>query len=138
VLYLVFNLGETGYALATDRIIQVLPCISPRPIRGAPAVVAGAISYQGRYLPVVDLVRLEAGRPAALRMGTRIIVTEPAMGERTNIVGLMVESATQTIRCSPEAFKPFAPSPRGPVQLLDLDNLLPGDLFEGLALELDS
>jgi len=137
MLYLVFNLGDEGYALPADRITEMLPFIAPKTIRGAPAIVAGSIGYRGRYLPIVDLAQLDTGHPAASRIGTRIVVTEVRVGSRMEKVGLVLEKATELLRCEPEAFEPFAPSPRGLVQLLDLDTLLPAHLFDGFFRELE-
>lgn len=131
MLYLVFNLGDEGYALPAERIIEMLPFIAPKPIRGAPPIIAGSIRYRGRYLPIVDLARLDTGDPAALRMGTRIIVTEVRIGTWMEKIGIILEKATEMLRCEPEAFEPFAPSPRGLVQLFDLDALLPAHSFDG-------
>lgn len=136
MLYLLFNLGADHYALSADRIVQVLPASLPRRLRGAPPVISGAITYRRQNLPVIDLVKLETGYPAATRIGTRIIVTAISIAERPINVGLVLENATQTFRCKPEYFTPFAPSPRGLVQLLDLDSLLPAHLFGDFSLQL--
>lgn len=138
MLYLLFNLGAEQYALAAERIAQVLPASLPRRIRGAPPLILGAVTYQGRNLPVIDLVKLETGYPAAVRMGTRIVVTSINIAGEASNIGLVLENATQTFQSEPESFTPFAQSPRGLVQLLDLDSLLPDHLFGDFSLELGS
>lgn len=132
MLFLVFQLGDEGYALAADRIVEILPLLDLKSIRGAHPEIAGSVSYRGRYLPVVDLAQLELGRPAAARIGTRIIVAELSHEGRTALLGLILESATETLRCAPEAFRPFAEGPRGLVQRLDPDTLLPPRLRDAL------
>lgn len=132
MLFLLFQLGDTGYALEANRIVQMLPFIVPKPIRGAHHQVAGSIAYRGRYLPVVDVTLLETGRPAARRMGTRIIVTQIPVGHRLEEIGLILESATETLRCEADAFQPFARGPRGLVQRMDLDMLLPSRLGDAI------
>ncbi len=132
MLFLLFQLGDTGYALEANRIIQMLPFIVPKPIRGSHPQVAGSIAYRGRYLPVVDVALLETGRPAAQRMGTRIIVTQIQVRQQLEEIGLILESATETLRCEPDAFQPFARGPRGLVQRIDLDTLLSAHLGEAI------
>lgn len=131
MLYLLFNLGKDVYALPAGRIVQLLPNLPPKAIRGAPPAIAGSLSYRGQFLPIIDLVKLETGTPAVDRMSTRIIVTEVPIAERIMKVGLVLENATQTFECDPGEFKPFASSPRGLVQLLDPNTLLPAHIFAG-------
>jgi len=125
MLFLIFEIGEVGYALAADGIIEILPSVAARKIRGAAPELAGFISYRGQYLPVVDVSQLELDRPAARRMGTRIVVVEAQASKRNGLLGLILESATDTLRCEPEDFRPVAVGPRGLVQRLDLETLLP-------------
>ena len=132
MLFLLFQIGEEGYALPAERIVEILPLIEVRRTRDAPPEVAGSFLYRGTFVPAIDLDQLELGRPAPVRMGTRIVVVEvPAgcEGGREQI-GLIVAGATETLRCEPDAFTPFAAGPRGLVQRLELDSLLPGGLRE--------
>jgi chemotaxis-related protein WspB len=130
LLFLVFQVGSDGYALAANRIIEVLPLVELRKIRGAPREVAGSMNYRGTFVPVIDLCQLDLGRPASPRMGTRIILVGFAAKGRDMMLGLIAESATETLRCDPRAFTPFADGPRGLVQRLDPDVLLPAGLFD--------
>ena len=133
MLYLVFDIGDEGYALPADHVVELLPFITPKPIRDAPAEIAGAISYRGGYLPVVDVSRLELGRPAHRSLGTRIAVTAIPAGGRTEILGLILENATEMLRCEPAEFNPFAAGPRGLVQAFDLAALLPAQVIDAIA-----
>lgn len=125
MLFLTFQIGDVGYALAADRIVEILPLLEMKKMRGAAQEVAGMIRYRGNFVPVVDLAALETGHPAAARMGTRIILVDlPVEGGR-DLVGLIAESATETIRCEPKDFAPYATGPRGLIQRMDPDSLLP-------------
>ncbi|MET0427421.1 MAG: chemotaxis protein CheW [Microvirga sp.] len=128
MLFLVFHVGPDGYALAANRIIEVLPLVELRKIRGAPREVAGSMNYRGTFVPVIDLCQLDLGRPASSRMGTRIILVGFAAQGRDMMLGLIAESATETLRCDPRDFTPFAAGPRGLVQRLDPDAVLPESL----------
>ena len=135
MLFLLLQIGDGSYALAASRIVEVLPLVAIKPVRGAPPEIAGSVRYRGEFLPVVDLEQLELGRPASARMGTRLVVVEVGTGEQGGLparLGIIAASATETLRCEPAAFTPFAPSPRGLVQRLDIDGLLPARLRDVL------
>jgi len=132
MLFLAFQVGDQGFALAADRIVEILPLLDVQKIGGVASACGGLISYRGTFIPVIDLGQLQLGRPAPDRMGTRIVLVTIEREERHFLLGLIVESATQTMRCEPDAFTPFAPGPRGLVQMLDTDQLLseiPADLL---------
>ena len=63
MLFVVFQIGETGYALAASEVVEILPMLPLRMLRGAPAGMAGSFAYRGDFLPAVDLCALELGRP---------------------------------------------------------------------------
>ena len=132
MLYLTFQVGDAGYALVADRIVEILPLLDIKKIRGAGHEVAGLVRYRGGFVPVVDLAALETDQGATVRMGTRIILIEVGVEERRELVGLIAESATETMRCEIEDFAPFATGPRGLVQRLDPDRLLPPHLIAEL------
>ena len=135
MLYLCFSLGSDEYALPADRVVQVLPNVPAKSVRGAPPPIVGSISYRGQFLPIVDLSMLECGHPSIARIGTRLVVTDVRLAERQERIGLLLENATDTFRSEPVDFKPFAQGPRGLVQLFDIDSFLPATLFEGLGAE---
>lgn len=134
MLFLTFQIGDAGYALAADRIVEILPLLEMKKIRGAAHEVAGLIRYRGAFVPVVDLAVLETGQVATARMGTRIILIDLPIEGRRELVGLVAESVTETMRCEPKDFAPFATGPRGLIQRLDPDSLLSPRLIAELFL----
>ncbi len=133
MLFVIFQIGDQGYALAAEQVVEILPMLPLRAVRGAPTGMAGSFAYRGNFIPAIDLCALELGRSAADRMSTRIIVTrmhDRSGGEQP--VGLVVENATDILRCEPEAFSPFATGPRGLVQRIEIDALVPTSLRVGL------
>jgi len=52
---LVFTLGGERYGVDASRVAAVLPPISPTPLPGARAALAGVINHRGEVLAVVDL-----------------------------------------------------------------------------------
>ena len=127
MLFLHFQLGDAGFALAADRVVEILPLVALEKERRAPQAIAGSFNYRGRFTPVVDLCALELGRPARQRLSTRIIMVRLPEDEQL-MMGLIAESTTETLRCDPADFAPFAPGPRGLVQRVDLEQLVPARL----------
>ena len=127
MLFLYFQIGDEGYALSSERIVEILPLVEIKKERDAPEPVAGNFDYRGRFIPVVDLCALELGRPARRRLSTRIIIIRLPEDETVSI-GLIAENATETMRCDPADFAPFASGPHGLVQRVNLEALLPAPL----------
>jgi chemotaxis-related protein WspB len=132
MLFLLFEIGDDTCALATDRVIEVVPLRELRKLRQAPAGVAGLLDYRGGFIPVVDIYTLELNRPARQRLSTRIAVVRVAAGG-VGSIGLMMENATETLRLDPAEFAPFAKGPRGLVQRVEVENLVPPALLAELS-----
>lgn len=132
MLFLHFRLGEDSFALAAERIAEIISLVPLRTIRQAPAAVSGLLEYQGGFIPVVDICALELGRPAHRRLSTRIaVVRHPA--DQAALFGMLVEQATEMLNLDPQAFAPFATGPYGPVRRLELAELLPAPLLTYLS-----
>jgi chemotaxis-related protein WspB len=128
MLFLHFHIGDDGFALAADRIIEIVPLMQLKKVRQAPDAIAGSFEYRGRYVPVVDLCALDMRRPARRRLSTRIIVVRHPHDE-AGLIGLIAENATEMLRLDPSQFAPFAPGPHGLVQRVELEDLLPPSLL---------
>ena len=141
-LYLLFQLGKDGYALEVGQIAEVLPLVSIKKIPRSPPGVAGAFTYRGAPVPVIDLSELILGHPALERLSTRIIIVHyPQEHGDTRLLALIAEHAMQTIRRKPADFvscgvtNAAAPylgnvvrEPRGLVQFIEVKKLLPASL----------
>jgi chemotaxis-related protein WspB len=107
MLFLLFDLDGERYALDAAQIVEVLALQPTRPIPGAPAWVAGVADRHGEPLPVLDVPRLALGRDARRLLSTRLVIVEYRAGgasETPHLLGLIVESATQTRRIAREQF----------------------------------
>ena len=125
MLFVLIQIGENGYALAADRIVEILPLVGLKSIREAPHDIAGSFDYRGQFVPVIDLCELELDRPARPLLSTRIVMTRYGDDDGASVLlGLIAEQATETLRCDPADFTPFVASPRGLVQRIELDQLL--------------
>jgi chemotaxis-related protein WspB len=107
VLFLVFQLGGERYVLEAADVAEVLPLVAIRPIPGAPAGIAGVLNFRGRPVPVVDLGQLALSRPTQHRLSTRIILVHyPAAGGEKELLGLIAERVTETVRRERSDFAP--------------------------------
>ena len=67
-----FTVGYETYALELIEVQEVVEKQTIYPFPGAPEIVAGAINFHGRIIPVVDLARLLNFPPE--KIGQRLIV----------------------------------------------------------------
>lgn len=108
-LFLVFRIGNERYALQAIEVAEVLPCLQLKPIPRAPSWVAGVFAWRGVVVPVVDLSALAFGQPARLRTSTRLVLVHyrQSPAQPAQLLGLILEQATDTLRCKPADFKPY-------------------------------
>ena len=146
MLYVLFKLGNDRYALEAARVVEVVPLLALKKIPQSPKGVAGLMIYRGRPVPALDLCELTFGRPARELLSTRIIVINCAEANAPEqLLGLIAEHATETLRRSPQDFVDAAPisgltttpflgpvlmEERGVVQLLNAQRLLTGKVQE--------
>ncbi|MDI2593993.1 chemotaxis protein CheW [Pseudomonas sp. N3-W] len=108
-LFLVFRIGNQRYALQAIEVAEVLPRLPLKPIARAPAWVAGVFAYRGAVVPVIDLSALTFGEPAQARTSTRLVLVNyrPVDSAEAQLLGLILEQATDTLRCDPADFQPY-------------------------------
>jgi len=139
MLFLLFQLDQTRYALDVREVAEVLPLVSLMQIPQAPAGVAGVFNYRGAPVPVIDLSQLLLGRPARSRMHTRIIlINYPDDSGGSHLLGLIAEGATETVRREPSDFiasgvtgsfrGAVATDARGLTHLTEVKQLLPASV----------
>ena len=108
-LFLLFRIGNERYALRATEVAEVLPRVPLKPIAQAPKWVAGVFAYRGAVVPAIDLSALTFGQPAEARTSTRLVLVHyrPDALQRSLWLGLILEQATDTLRCNPEDFQPY-------------------------------
>ena len=132
-LFLVFHIGDERYALPATDVVEVLPLLPLKPIAHAPAWVAGVFTHRGQVVPVIDISAMTFGQAAVARTSTRLVL----VNYRGQLLGLLLEQASNTLRCDPADFQPYGLDNRdapylGPVrkdeagllQWLSVDDLL--------------
>ncbi|PIB46364.1 chemotaxis protein CheW [Pseudomonas sp. 2822-15] len=142
-LFLVFRIGGERYALKATEVAEVLPRLPLKPIAHAPLWVAGIFAHRGALVPVVDLCALTFGTAAQARTSTRLVLVnyQPQPWLEARWLGLILEQATDTLRCDPAEFQPYGLANReapylGPVredalglmQWIGVDDLLTDDV----------
>jgi chemotaxis-related protein WspB len=108
-LFLVFRIGSERYALQAIEVAEVLPRLPLKPIAHAPHWVAGVFAYRGAVVPVIDLGALTFGTPSQSRTSTRLVLVHyrPDESAQAQLLGLILEQATDTLRCNPADFQPY-------------------------------
>ena len=108
-LFLLFRIGSERYALRATEVAEVLPRLPLKPIARAPQWVAGVFAYRGAVVPVIDLSALTFGQPAEARTSTRLVLVHYRADEDQSgqWLGLILEQATDTLRCNPQDFQPY-------------------------------
>jgi chemotaxis-related protein WspB len=108
-LFLLFRIGEERYALEAVEIAEVLPRVPLKPIAHAPQWVAGVFAHRGEMIPVIDLAALTFGQSARARTSTRLVLVHYRVdaGRPLQLLGLVLEQATDTLRCAPSEFKAY-------------------------------
>jgi chemotaxis-related protein WspB len=103
MLLIVFQAGAERFGLDVSRVRGVLSVPTLRSLPSAPEFVAGLFDYHGTLVPVIDLSRLLAGRPASLLLSTRIVLVDY---DDAHLLGLLAERATETVSCREEDCQP--------------------------------
>ena len=108
-LFLLFRIGAERYALQATEVAEVLPRLMLKPIAQAPHWVAGVFAHRGAIVPVIDLSALTFGRPAQARTSTRLVLVHYRADETApaQLLWLILEQATDTLRCHPSQFQPY-------------------------------
>lgn len=108
-LFLLFRIGAERYALEATEVAEVLPRLMLKPIAQTPHWVAGVFAHRGVVVPVIDMSALTFGEPAPLRTSTRLVLVHyrPDAERDPQWLGLILEQATDTLRCAADEFKEY-------------------------------
>ena len=142
MLMLLFQLGNSRYAIPAREVVEVTPRVRLEPLAGTPDYVAGLLNYRGEHVPVIDLCQLINSERCRNSLTTRIILV-PFSGANgaTGTLGLLAEAVTETLRIEESAFAdtgvkvdtaPYlgraAHSSQGMVRSITVADLLPQQL----------
>lgn len=102
-LFLVFYIGDERFALPATEVVEVLPRLPLKPVAHTPVWVAGVFSHRGHMVPVIDISAMTFGQTSVARTSTRLVL----VNYRGHMLGLMLEQASDTVRCDPAEFQPY-------------------------------
>lgn len=81
MLMLLFYVGDKGYAIDTEEVLEVIPKVLIKPILHAPSYVLGTITYGGVQIPVIDFAQLTEGVNSKDSMHSRIFILSRQEGD---------------------------------------------------------
>ncbi|MFI8375071.1 chemotaxis protein CheW [Pseudomonas helleri] len=102
-LFLVFYIGDERFALPATDVVEVLPRLPLKPVAHTLIWVAGVFSHRGQMVPVIDISAMTFGQASVARTSTRLVL----VNYRGHVLGLMLEQASDTVRCDPAEFQPY-------------------------------
>ena len=102
-LFLVFYICDERFALPATDVVEVLPRLPLKPVAHTPIWVAGVFSHRGQMVPVIDISAMTFGQASVARTSTRLVL----VNYRGHVLGLMLEQASDTVRCDPAEFQPY-------------------------------
>ncbi|MFQ5418150.1 MAG: chemotaxis protein CheW [Myxococcota bacterium] len=129
---LTFEVDATPYAVAVERVREIVRIRPITPVPRMPADVRGVISLRGEIVEVIDLRRRLDLAPVEPVRSTRIIVVNSEDGR---IAGLLVDAVREVFRVSEDAIQAANSSETEAVEalcvrgdefisLIDLDRIL--------------
>ncbi len=99
-LLLLFRVGKERYAIKALSVVEVIPKVNLSKIHQSPPNIVGQFNYQGQIVPVLDLNQLLGGIECRPVLSTRIVLVNlTQVGDTQQLLGLMVEQVTDTLRC---------------------------------------
>jgi len=101
--YVLFRLGEEGFALPVESVTGVVRFDAPTPVPRAPESVMGVVNMRGRVVPVIDLNVRFGTEPFRAGPLARIVVAEGANGP----VGVAVDAVTEVATFSADELRPL-------------------------------
>ena len=104
--YVLFRLGDEGYALPVEVVTGVVRFESPMPVPRAPGSVIGVVNLRGRVLPVIDLQARFGAAAFSAGPHARIVVAEGPAGP----AGVAVDAVTEVASFSAEEIQPVPES----------------------------
>lgn len=144
MLYVLFQAGGERFALDSSKVAEVAGLVRFKKVPQAPDHIAGLFNYRGGVIPAVDLSVLLCGRASSPLLSTRILVVRLGRAPE-RFLGLVAERATETLNLEASDFEapglssdrtPYlggvARDPRGMIQLLHLERILPEEVRDAL------
>ena len=150
--YLTFALGSEEYGLEILKVREIIGYMEITAVPQTPHYVKGVINLRGQVIPVIDLRSKFGMETAEITEETCIIVAEVSQNKRTFSTGIVVDNVEEVLDIDGQDIEE-APQFGSSVDtnfilgmgkigdtvklLLDIDKVLAGDDFSGLASSLE-
>lgn len=103
LLMLLFYVGEKGYAIDTEAVVEVIPKIIIKPLLHVPPYILGTITYGGTQVPVIDFPYLTESIRCKDSMHSRVfILSREREGAPPIQIGVLAEKITEAIEFDEE------------------------------------
>jgi len=137
--YLLFSLGGEEYGLDVSRVREVVAVTGVTRVPGAPEPVRGVMNLRGKLMAVMDIKRRLGLSAESSRPESFAIVVETETGDRTGLMGILVESVGKLVELDADNIEEVSlPAGRpgagflagqirtegGPKKIIDIDALL--------------
>ncbi len=107
MLTLLFYAGDVLYTIKCDRVREIAPLVTLKEVPHSPDYFAGYFNYRGIVVPVIDIRQLIENKACRKKISTRIIIVEyDKEQESSNLLGIMAEQVTETVRRDEDDFTP--------------------------------
>jgi purine-binding chemotaxis protein CheW len=101
--YVVFQLGEEGYAVEVSRVREVVDAGVLSAVPGAPRALAGLYNLRGQIVPVWDLrVPFGLSDPPHSGRAPGVLVVEPDPAHPARVAGLRVDRVSDVLEVALE------------------------------------
>ena len=108
---LLFQVDSHSLGIDYGKIAEVVPLVQFRKANGLPEYVAGFFNYRGKSIAAIDMSRLIANRNFKKIYGTRIVVLENLMPDKSlRHIGLITEKVSRAIELGDSELESMMPS----------------------------
>lgn len=94
MLYLLFHVKETQFALDTSYVVEIIHRINTVDSANGNQCFDGLINYRGELIPLLDFCKLYSGEQASPHIHSRIMILE-SLDERK--IGVLAEGVMKTV-----------------------------------------
>lgn len=104
--YFTFILAEEEYGLDIRKVVEIRSLEHLTALPSAPSYVKGVVNLRGAIIPVISLRELFHMPDQAETRTTVIIVLQITVNEHKQVIGVIVDAASDVYSINPEDIKP--------------------------------
>lgn len=104
--FLTFLLAGEEYGVDILRVQEIKGWNSVTPIPNTPDYIRGVINLRGTIVPIIDLRRRFSLEPVEYGPMTVVIVLKVLRGEKSRVMGVVVDAVSDVYNVDPDALKP--------------------------------